>query len=101
MDLTPETQEELRKGQDYKRLVSGPEWERAKAELLKLLDQNASIFSIDAKDANQMYQEIAARQLAVTMVKDWLNLIEGSAMAHELNEKAMKTMEDSETVLRF
>lgn len=99
--LDKETQEELRKAEDLTRLTKSKEWIEAKEMLVRLMNENSSVFSIDrTMDPEQAYIEIGARQLAVDMVRQWISEVEGMAVAHEMNQRYLENRAKNELVKR-
>jgi len=96
-----ETQEELRQGESLVRLVDSEDWQVAKSKLLELMANNSSVQHLESTTPDDMYHEVIGKQIAVQIIENWVDLVEGGAIAHVYNKKAMEDHGKNDLISRF
>ncbi len=100
MHLDNETREELRKGEHLARLVDSQDWAQAKQLLNELILECSNILQIEERNPNLLMQEVASRQLAVNLVREWIARGEGGAYAHAMNKKSLENQAKNDLYVR-
>jgi hypothetical protein len=90
MKLDKETREELQVGEKLSRLVDSQDWVQAKLLLNDLILEVSNILQIEERDPILLMQEVASRQLAVSLVRAWIDQVEGGAFAHQMNKQSLE-----------
>jgi hypothetical protein len=84
-----ETRNLLTKQEKVSNFVDSSEWDLVKACLTEKLADAGSILGLESKDADSLFKEVAARQLAVEIIREWLTEIEGIAVQYKENKKSL------------
>lgn len=87
--IDKETADILREGQKIADFIRGDEWAIVKGKFMKKVVELADIMTIDSKDPHILMAEMAARQMAMTILLEVIKDIEGDANAHEHNKEIL------------
>ena len=87
MKIDRETQEVLRKGEQMTNFVSGDGWREAKHMLTQRIADITDVRTIEEPDPIKAFQEMAARQIAVNIILDWMAELEGVRDTHKYNKE--------------
>jgi len=101
-ELDKETQQVYKEGEKAHYLVKNEDWQWAKRKLLQRLSNLDSVRTLKRKgsDPETIIRELEVRELAIEMILDWLDEIEGIAQQHgEQNKKLLEKVEQEDYIL--
>ena len=99
--MDKETEKVARQQRPYKDLVKSQGWKMAKTDLEEMMLLNSSITSIDAKEPNAAFQEMHGRMMAVQLVREWIEEVEGKADMYKQNIEEPEEQEKLEIIKRL
>lgn len=76
--MEEETNKILGDAESILRTTETPGWSVIMDMLNKTLEANSSIMDLENTSPEEMFKEIASRQIAIKLVKDWISQIDGS-----------------------
>ena len=94
-----ETTKVLTDAEKIKNVTDSEAWKLMMHMLNDILASNDSLTDIIGEDKDKMFQEIAARQLAIKMVKDWVDDISGVVNTYK-SYREIIYREDEEGLIR-
>jgi len=80
-----ETRKILKKGELLSSLVQHEAWPLVKVKFNEMVLSLGDIFSLNELDPQKLQSQLAARQIAIEMVMNWMREIEGITKQHETN----------------
>ena len=92
-----QTMKVMKEGEQLLRLVEDEKWMTAKRLLYKQILEVGNILAIETKE--NALVELAARQMAITMVFEWIKEVEGSALAHKANAEMFREIQENSHVM--
>ena len=93
-----ETEKVLEEGEKIARFVDSEEWNLVKRGLNESISAAESILGIESKDQDSMFREVAAKQLAVEIVRQWIEDVEATV---EQSRGNSAIMENEDITKRF
>ena len=97
-EIDKETQKVYKEGEKAYYLVKSEDWQWAKKKLLRKLSNLDSVRTLNKKE--DLNQQIKVRNLAIDMILEWLDEIEGTAQQHsEQNKELLKKVEEEDYIL--
>ena len=96
----PATRKVLKEGELLKMLVTHDGWPIVRRKFSELVLALGDVFSIKDQDPQKVFQQIAARQIAIELVMNWIGEVEGRAKQHEFSAKAYEDMRKDAIVER-
>ena len=101
MNLDQETDKVLSEGEKVMNFVNSDGWRWAKDRILDLVADVQNIGNIDASvSSDVLLREVQAKQLAVDMVKRWLEEVEGRANQHKSQDQGLANSKEEEEIIK-
>lgn len=97
--LDKETKAVLDEGSELQSLVASDGWKIARARLRDNVLSIGNIMAITGDDPTKIMAQLAARQIAVETILNWVNDIEGSAAQFKSHAEQFATMERESAIL--
>ena len=88
---------QMRVGASVARFADGDDWRHVKQMLAKKLTGLVDITNIDVK-ADNLREDIVARQLAADILLEWLSEVEGVAKQHSTNVNILQETQEEEII---
>lgn len=82
-----EQQEILRKGEKLNNFVNSNDWQYVKDKLNKMIKMVDSIEFLPVNEIKNIEIEVRARNGAINLIRDWINIIEGEAEQIQSNKE--------------
>ena len=99
--LDKDTQKVFAEGQEIVDMVKSPGWGQAKHFLIESALSIGNIMTIKGDDPSKVMIQLAARQMAVETLFNWIRDIEGTAAQHLSNSEEFLKLQREEYVMRF